>query len=327
MSCFILLGTLFISSLSQPNLENSLLEYFNTNITQDGRILDRESNKNVVSVAATGFGMYAYGVGYQQGRLNKAIASYRIKKAFRTTIKQNPHRNRNWLTHWSDELGNLIFNKEISTIDSAIFYLGAQRAAFLLDDKDFIKEVQNEINKVDVAWLMKGQYIRHGFTWDDNGNVNFLDVVWDNYSEGVIIYRLFNIPYTPKETKFDLPLFAYYYPLCFFDEPLMIVNLKNAIAFQQEKYSGYWAHTAGETEFKGYQAFDADTISPLARTVVTSYLKLPPDDTFPAKSDLNSSGNLCVLSKNHLTGWESREKIAIDIGCAYILLWKGNLND
>lgn len=321
MLCLIVASLLAASPPPSVSVEDQLFNYFTEHITSTGLVLDRASDKSRVSVAATGFGMYVWAVASQRGQMNQAIASYRIKKSFRTTVEQNPYKNRGFFYHFTLENGTPVDGTEVSTIDTAIFYLGAQRAAFLLNDEDFKKEVQEQIDKVDTVWMMNGKYMRHGLYWDGE-TPRFINVVWDNYSEGIMIYRLFNITYTPQETKYTLSLFAYYYPLCFFDEPLMVENLRKAITSQQERYSCF-GFTALDTEFHGYQDFDPDTISPLVIATLTTYLKLPKLRNQDAPTLSSPADNhVCILSRNRLTHWESYDMIGVETGANFILLWK-----
>lgn len=270
---------------------------FFKNRTESGLVLDRESNPSLVSVSATGFAMDCWAL-----LASKTQAIEYINQAIDATVKYN---YRGWLYHFTDTNGTPLPNSEISTIDSTIFYLSARQAARRINDKQTIDKVENLISQVDYTWMLEDGYFRHG--WVNN---DFISFSWKVYSEGMMIYKLFNIPYTPTVIDYSLPLFVFYYPLCFFKDDYIVEHLRKAIQFQIDKY-GYWGISACDGP-DGYGIYD-DIICPLSIWAVSKYIP-----------EANEVINKLPVTKfapsyNIKNGWTSKERLAIDYGSAIIL--------
>lgn len=292
--------------------------YFEKHVAKDTYLVfDRSSNHEIVSVAATGFGMYCWALEATKGKLDKNTALFRINKAFDATIKANPIKNRGWLYHFTDSHGyptRTTTSAEVSTIDSAIFYFGARKAALLLDSPELQSKVEKAIAAVDINWLLTKKnnitYFCHGLHWREE-IPEFIPYVWEDFSEGFILYRLFNVPYAPQRIMFNLPLFVYYYPLCFIqDEEELVMLLKLAIQWQKKTY-GYWGKTACDGP-NGYNVNEKDIISPIAILTLSKITNNSQELYLPVPAD--------TQSYNIVTNWCSSDQLGIDMGSCYILL-------
>jgi len=254
-------------------------------------MLDRESNKNVCSVATSGFDMDVQAIAHPKE------APDRIRQTLKTIRTTNPPSNRGWLFHFIDRKGKPIQGSEISTIDTAIFYAGALQAANRLHNKELIDEVNEDIHKIDIQWMIKnspsGKRICHGLR-----NGVFLKCEWDEYNEGVVIYHLFNIPYHPTAYKYNLPLFVYYYPLAFIHDQNLEIHLQKAIEFQMKTF-GHTGITSMDTE-EGYRFYPTDYTSPIALYICGIPTKNPTLHAFSAR-------------------WESKDRIGIEEGAAVLI--------
>lgn len=240
----------------------SLFGYFLDNHVSSG-VLDRDSDRNTVSIAATGFGMDAWAIAVKYHVLDRTTGIRYWEEAFETTLSANPNRNRGWLYHFIDTAGRPKDGSEISTIDTAIFYAGALQSAKRLAEPRLVQRVQKAINSMDIAWMLNNKHFVHGLRWQEDKAI-FLTHQWQDFSEGWLIYRLFHVPYLPVTVRFDLPLFVYYYPMCFdcCDDHALPVLLRRGIAYQKEHY-GVWGVTACDGP-NGYQSESAEIVSPLA---------------------------------------------------------------
>ena len=180
--------------------EATYTNYFTENRTELGLVLDRSDNKNICSVATSGFDMAVQAIS------NPKIAPIKIRQTLKTI--RTLSNNRGWLYHFLDRQGRPVHGTEVSSIDTAIFYAGALQAAKRLKNKELIQEVDEDIHKIDIKWMIENspshKRICHGLR-----NGNFIPYEWDEYNEGIIIYNLFNLPFKPTKIKYDLPLFAY----------------------------------------------------------------------------------------------------------------------
>lgn len=311
-------GTPDVNINNIDNLEstkNYLYNYFESNIDPNGGVYDRQSNRNLISTAATGFAfkVWAINATSKAPQVSRKKALERINKGFDFVISNTPESSKGIIWHFLYPNGQVPPGTEASTIETAIFYAGARQSSWILFDLPLMFKVNYYFQKIDLDWLIKDGYIGHGFTYSPSGEIILIDYRWDSISEGTIIYKLFNRPFLPAKVDYCLPLFTFYYPLCFYDDPEMIKHLRNAIEYQKNRY-GNFGRTAGDCETRGYQAFEPNTISPLAILTLGYYLGIN-DETTKKYSGLEESRDL-------LTGWISKDSIGIERGSFYILLNK-----
>jgi hypothetical protein len=159
--------------------------------------------------------------------------------------------------------------------------------------------------------MMKNGLFCHGAMWSNNGH-SFLGPLWDTNSEGVLVYKLFNVPFKPLDVRYDLPLFVYFYPLCFYNDCELEEHLHKAVDWQFDKY-GHCGVTACHGPF-GYQINDSSIISPVSLFGISRLSKKA--DSFLNKLPVHKTTvGYCVRN-----GWRSRDKYGIDYGSALLLL-------
>lgn len=278
---------------------------------ENGLMLDRHSDRDTVSCAATGFAAYSLALMAERGAVDRAETAEFVRRGFRTTLAATPERNRGWLYHFTDGEGRPKPWSEVSTIDSAIFYFGFLRAAETLKDGGFLAEVRLAIGRVDTEFMMRDGYFLHGLRWAGDQS-HFIPHRWDDNSEGVILYRLFDLRFEPRVVRFDYPLFVYYYPLCFFDDPGYAGYLREAIHSQVQRY-GYTGVTAGDSP-NGYTAGDPQLISPLALFALSGLFA-------EARATLAEYGVDHMVPTYHVgSRWTAPDRVTIDYASVYILL-------
>ena len=279
------------------------------NLTLDnGLVLDRVSDRTTVSCAATGLVSYAKVVAANRGEMPTDEVYPQVRQAFTTTIETNPARNRGWLFHFTDPQGQPKSYTEVSTIDTAIFYAAFLRAATLMNDPEFLTRVRENLNKIDVNYVMDGDYFRHGFHWVD-GNPELIPWKWQDSDEGAILYTLFDKTAQLRK-RVDLPLFTYFYPLCFGIQDDQVALLNEAIAYQSKTHR--FIGVSASDGPHGYQAGDPNVFSPLAVYAASPFSdlahaeldRLPYPKTTPAFAD----------------GWVAKDRIGIDDAATYILV-------
>jgi len=306
--------TLLAVALTIPN--EAVLVTRLTNLTNPetmhGQFLDRSSDPNTVSVAATGLGNLALAVAADRGWCEREFAVRNITQGFEFTIAANSPKNRGWLPHFTDLSGQPKPYSEISTIDTALFYAGMLQAAEVLKLTDLRQKIEAELKKIDTDFVMIDGYFSHGFYWDQKtGKPDMIKFTWSDTSEGVILYRLFNKPFSPKVSRVDYPLFVYCYPLLFFNEDNYFELLDQAIEYQTKTY-GYAGVTATDGP-TGYVVDDKQVISPLLlASISTRY----PHVT-ETLDKLNVDPNIAAY---HVPSqWKSDGELTIDLASAYIL--------
>jgi hypothetical protein len=285
-------------------------EYCLRNRTAASLILDREADRDTVSIAACGLGMMNWAILVEQKKLEHSIAVAWCHEALENLLRHNPPRNRGWFAHFTNAQGIPKRRVEVSTIDTAFLVCGAERAAQQLKDERLADQVAGIKAAIDIEWMRRGDYVCHGLIWKGD-EPEFLASTWDNYSEGIVIYKFFGIPYRPRKIEYGLPLFVYYYPLCLFDDPEMREHLRKAVVFQRKTY-GMLGVTVCDGP-AGYQSNRADIVSPLALYTIAPLI---PEALF----DLMKLGvPPDTPAYQPSTGGASRDRIGVDDICWVIM--------
>jgi hypothetical protein len=276
---------------------------------------DRMSNKNVVSVSATGLGFYAYVIAAERSIIQNTEASKWIKRGFEETMRININ-NKGWLYHFTDLDGRPVMNKSVSSIDTAIFYVAAEKAAARLKDKELITLIKKAKDRINVDFMYDNSLnkFRHAFIWNNN-MVEFNSFFWDDYNEGIILYKYFDKPFKPDHTLYTLPLFVYFYPLAFYDDKEIVSHLGKAIDYQID-HIGTVGFTATDGP-AGYQIMKPDIVSPLAVNICSKF--------FPekVKKTLSEYKVGSLTQATTLDGrWKSKDRILIDDGFALLIATK-----
>jgi hypothetical protein len=311
-------SVLAISIMFTP-AEDALLTRIEKNLVPNGMFLDRTSDPETISSAATGMGSLAMAYGAERGFRSPVEVRRLIRSGFENTINANPSRNRGWLSHFTDRQGVPKKGSEVSTIDTALFYFGILRASQILHDIELTNLVTTKLKEIDVQFVMRDKIFIHGFRWDEtstepaaNAQPIFINYLWNDSSEGVILYKLFNLDFKFAIRRVDYPLFVYSYPLCFFEDNTYMDLLQEAVDYQIAKY-GYSGVTATDGPH-GYTIYDQNLISPLLLSAVG--VQFPQAlKTLKQFSIDPSVGSYYIPS-----GWVNRDDLTIDLSCAYILL-------
>lgn len=299
--------------VGSPDVQR-LVDYFSDFRSDTGLTQDRASDTQVYSTAASGFSMAVHARRAEAGQIARDQAVRMVGQTIDTLVKKNPAKNRGWLYHFTDKDGNPAKCQEVSTIDTAIFYASARQAGRLLKDDALNKKIDALIDQVDVRWMVQNSpskaRICHGLHWLNGTDTSvFIPHEWDDYNEGVIAYKLFGLPFTPRRVDYNLPLFVYYYPLVFDPNNQEIKNhLRKALDYQRENL-GHQGTTSGDTAH-GYAFFPADYFSPLALFACQSVfpdVKIP--DGLPPTLHM----------VNPKTRWTSHDRVGIDEGVAALL--------
>ncbi|MCG6157975.1 hypothetical protein [Rubinisphaera margarita] len=315
------ISILAVAFMSTP-MEVDLVNRFDQLQLDNGLFLDRASDRSTVSSAATGLGSFALAHAATRGLRDPREVSERLYNAFHTTVNANPVQNRGWLSHFTDAEATPKSYSEVSTIDTALFYLGMERAAELLGEEDLLAEIRAARNQIDVDYVLRNGQFLHGFYWpDDDAPAEsrkpvFIRHRWNDSSEGFVIYKLFGLDFQFEVRRIDYPLFVYLYPLMFFEDETYVALLGEALQFQIQEY-GYSGVTATDGP-KGYTIYDQNLISPLLLSAVGS--------RFPSALETIEKYSLdpAVAAYYIPSGWVTTDDLTIDLASAYVLLvkWK-----
>ncbi len=152
-----------------------------------GLIADSSISGSPCSIAAVGFGLTAICIAQSRGWVTYKEAYVRVFKTLKTfkNLLKNEH---GFYYHYVDmRTGKRAWSSEVSSIDTALFLAGALFAAQYFKGTQIERIAKYLYERVNWKWMMNDtDLICMGW----NPKEGFLDVYWDWYSEGIIIYAL-----------------------------------------------------------------------------------------------------------------------------------------
>lgn len=155
--------------------------------------LTNSDSYTVASIAATGFALAADAYGAERGWINYATA---LSNAQATVynVRVRWAQSHGWFYHFANwQSGQRMFSSEVSSIDTAIFLMGAILAKEYFDDPALSSNVEQILAAVDWQWMLtNGGTLPNSLTfcmgWKPESG--FLNFRWDNYSELMGLYIL-----------------------------------------------------------------------------------------------------------------------------------------
>ncbi len=206
------------------------------------------------SIAACGFAIPAYVVGIEHGWISERTGYKKILKMVKFIDANVPKKN-GFLPHFINaKNGEIIWDKEYSSIDTAIF------AAGLIFGKEYFKGTELDVtahsilDNIDWQWMLNGgDMLSMGWVERDDFS-GFLPQRWDHYNESLLLYLIAvatgnsinSSAWDFVEKKWGIygdyvliespPLFTHQYPHIFFD-------LRN----KHDKYADYFLNSVNAT--------------------------------------------------------------------------------
>lgn len=139
------------------------------------------------SIAATGFGLTALGVGVERGWMDRATAQESARRTLEFFLKQAPEEH-GFFYHFLDpRTGKRSGRSELSPIDTALFLAGALFAAEYFDDAGLRSLARQIYERVDWTWMQHGGKTL-ALAWSPEEGFNKRR--WDHYDESMILYLL-----------------------------------------------------------------------------------------------------------------------------------------
>jgi hypothetical protein len=158
-----------------------------TGLVRDRARASGREDRNIASIAATGFGLSAMCIAHQRGFLTKSAARERVERTL-DFFARRIYRRGGFYFHFVDcETGERMYNCELSSIDTAWLLCGIIHAREHFDTGP-IRRMANEIlQRVDWRWMWAGgPTLCHGWTPEKG----FLPFRWDQYAELLAMYLL-----------------------------------------------------------------------------------------------------------------------------------------
>lgn len=227
-------------------LQRKAVEFFFREAPPEtGQVKDRARNDGkdgytVSSIAATGFGLAALGIGAERGWIPRREAEERATRTLRFLRDRMPHEH-GWFYHFVDmRSGERVWKCELSSIDTALLISGALAAGGYFRRGEVPRLAEEIYRRIDFPWMLtdggkKPDELRLSMGWKPESG--FLTSRWDSYNELMILYLLgLGSPTHPLPTAtwdawkrppttygeyqgiaLDLPLFVHQYSHAFVD--------------------------------------------------------------------------------------------------------------
>ena len=222
-----------------------------TGLTPD-RSRDESTDNSLISVAAVGFGLTAYGIGSERGYVNRVQAADRVDKVLSALLRGKMGREsqgnlgyRGWFYHFIN--ANTLtrdWNSELSSIDTALLLMGVVFVRNYFDDPASSLEIGIRAQADSILDRVEWPFMRNpnnngvsGGWFPESG---YIDFEYQGYNEAMLLYilglgadknplptsswafwifgyRLGTTPYFGQNFVRFGPLFGHHYPQAWID--------------------------------------------------------------------------------------------------------------
>jgi len=158
-----------------------------------GLVADRAHNftrgtvKASASIAATGFGLTAYGIGAERGWIDEATAYAMTRQTLQFFLYSAENEHGFFYHFLNMETGKRQRPSELSPIDTALLLAGALFAAEYFEEPAIRDLVDQIYERVDWTWMLHGGQTL-SLAWSPEEGFNKRR--WDHYDESMIMYLL-----------------------------------------------------------------------------------------------------------------------------------------
>lgn len=165
----------------------------NTGLANDRAKNNGDDPYTIASMASTGYALIALPIAVEHNWLSKSLAYNRALQTLRFVYNTMPH-TRGWFFHFVDKnSGERVWNCELSSIDTALFVMGALACGQYFPNTD-VHQLANAIyDRLDWQWMLTNGgdkpeklVLSHG--WKPESG--FLLPNWDTYCELMFLYLL-----------------------------------------------------------------------------------------------------------------------------------------
>ncbi len=175
------------------DLERTTFRFFDecshprTGLVKDRTLAARNDEREIASIAATGFGLTAFCIADQRGWLPHPQARDRVLLTLRYLRDTLPQEHGFFFHFVNWRTGERLWKCELSSIDTALLLAGVLTCRQHFEDAEIRSAAQALYDRVDWQWMTAGgPLLRMGWK-PENG---FLDSSWNVYSEHMVLYLL-----------------------------------------------------------------------------------------------------------------------------------------
>jgi len=158
-----------------------------TGLVKDRNRVSGADDREVASIAATGFGLTALCIADKRGWLRSGEARERVRTTLQFLRERMPHEHGFFFHFVNWRTGEREWKCELSSIDTAILLCGVLTCRRYFRDRQIQRWAGEIYARVDWAWMMNcGDLLSHG--WKPESG--FLASRWDTYCEHMMLYLL-----------------------------------------------------------------------------------------------------------------------------------------
>ena len=158
-----------------------------TGLAKDRSHADGPDQRNVASIASTGFGLTAMCVAHQRAWEPQGEILDRVRAALRFIATRVPQQKGFFAHFMNIQNGERVFQSEVSSVDTAIFLCGVLTCRSYFEDQEIRDLATTLYDRVDWPWMLHGgRTLCMGWTPESG----FLRTRWDSYSELMMMYLL-----------------------------------------------------------------------------------------------------------------------------------------
>ncbi|HWW03121.1 MAG TPA: glucoamylase family protein [Candidatus Acidoferrum sp.] len=175
------------------DLERTTFRFFDecshpqTGLVKDRSRADGNDDREIASIAATGFGLTALCIADQRGWLSHQRARERALLTLRFLHDSLPHEHGFFFHFVNWRTGDRLWACELSSIDTALLLAGVLTCRAYFDDAEIRSLAQSLYDRVDWRWMAHGSLLlRMGW----KPEMGFLDSSWRAYSEHMVLYLM-----------------------------------------------------------------------------------------------------------------------------------------
>ena len=169
-----------------------------TGLTHDRARLDGSDDYQIASMAATGYALAALPIAVERGWIERPEAAEQARRTL-DFVLQMPNEH-GWMFHFVDaRSGERAWNSEVSTIDTALFALGALACGeyFRKQNPEIAHDAGRFYERLDWNWARTNggsqpqkQVLTHGWKPETKTRGGFLPYDYGSYSEAILLLLL-----------------------------------------------------------------------------------------------------------------------------------------
>lgn len=168
-------------------VEKDIFDFFISETNpQNGLIKDSSRPGAPCSIASCGFGLTALCIGVERGWISRDDAYNRALKML-VTFRDKVDNEHGYFYHFVDmRTGKRVWNCEVSSIDTALFFAGALFAADYFKGTQVDRLANKLYQRVEWPWLARNGLISMGY----KPETGIFPYYWNSYNEAMILYAL-----------------------------------------------------------------------------------------------------------------------------------------